>query len=259
MKKARDILIYFSYKYNGDYNEILKALKKKEKIDDELYEQFKEKWEKKNVITIIDENYPETFKTINFPPIVLYLKGQATLLEDITKSIAIIGARESTKYGEQMTRLITEELASDHFTIVSGLARGIDSFAHHSALSVGGKTIAVLGSGIDYVYPLSNRELYRQIAQSGLIISEYPDFTKPAPENFKFRNRLIAALSKAVLITEAKHKSGTMVTVGFALEKGNDVFCIPHLATSGSGCNKLIKDGAYLVESAKDIINLWSN
>lgn len=259
MKKARDILIYFSYKYSGDYNDILKALKKKEKIDELLYEEYQTKWEKKEVLTIIDENYPEVFKAINYPPIVLYLKGDKTLLDDLTKSIAVIGAREHSKYGEEMTRTITEELASEKFTVVSGLARGIDSFAHHSALSVGGKTIAVLGSGIDYVYPLSNRELYEQIAKSGLLVSEYPEFTKPAPEFFKFRNRLIAALSQAVLITEAKYKSGTLITVGYALEKGSDVYCIPHLATKESGCNKLIKDGAYLVESAKDIINLWSN
>lgn len=259
MKKARDVLLYFAYKYEGDYHEILQALRAKEQIDDDLYTRYAAKWAKHDTLTIIDSDYPEVFKTINYPPVVLFLKGRRELLDDLHKAIAIIGARESSDYGEKMTKTITTELAGEDFTIVSGLARGIDAAAHFAALSVGGKTIAVLGGGINYIYPLSNKKLYEQIAVDGLLISEYPDAVKPKPDNFKFRNRLIAALTRGVLISEAKYRSGTLVTVGFALERGSDVYCVPHLATSESGTNRLIKDGAYLVESAQDIINLWAS
>lgn len=258
-KKAREVLLYFAGKYEGDYYAIINALRKKEPIDDDLFLKYKEDWEEVETITIIDDDYPAFFKTINNPPIVLYLKGRRELLNNLEKSIAVIGARESSEYGKNMTYELVEGLVKENFTIVSGLARGIDGFSHDACLKAGGATIAVLGSGINYPYPKANTALYNKIAEQGLIISEYPDLTKPEPDYFKFRNRLVAALSKAVLIIEAKYRSGTIITVGYALEKGSDIFCVPERAGKNSGCNRLIKDGAYLVESVNDILNMWAN
>lgn len=257
MKKARDVLIYFAYKYAGDYDAILAALRRKEKIDDNLFMDWQCKWDAESIITIVDDDYPETFKTVNRPPIVLFFKGDKTLLLDLSKAIAVIGAREHSTYGAEQTIAIVRELATQNFVIVSGLARGIDGIAHQESLNANGKTIAVLGSGIDYPYPASNKHLYEAIAANGLIISEYPSDTKPQPHFFKIRNRLVAALTNGVLIIEAKYRSGTVITVGYALEKGSDIYCIPERVGQNSGCNRLIKDGAYLVETATDIIDLW--
>lgn len=258
-KKARDVLLYFASKYEGNYHAIINALRSKEPVDDALFNKYKEDWEKVDTITIIDEDYPALFKTVNNPPIVLFLKGNKELLFNLEKSIAVIGAREYSEYGKNMTYEIVEGLVKEKFTIVSGLARGIDGFSHDACLRAGGNTIAVLGSGINYPYPKSNKKLYDEVSKHGLLISEYPNDTKPEPDYFKFRNRLVAALTKAVLIIEAKYRSGTIITVGYALEKGSDVFCVPERAGRNSGCNRLIKDGAYLVESASDIIKLWPN
>lgn len=258
-RKARDVLLYFATKYEGDYYQIINALRQKEKIDDEVYESFQKDWENINVITIIDEDYPEAFKTINNPPIVLFLKGDSTLLNKGDKSIAIIGARDFSEYGKKMTYEFAGALAKEDYVIVSGLARGIDSFAHLAALDQKGKTIAVLGGGINYPYPASNKSLYEKIAEEGLLISEYPNMTKPMPDYFKYRNRIVAALTRGVLIIEAKYRSGTIITVGHALERGSDIFCVPERAGVGSGCNKLIKDGAFLVETPKDILEYWDN
>ncbi|MGI6735066.1 MAG: hypothetical protein BWY30_00541 [Tenericutes bacterium ADurb.Bin239] len=256
-RKARDVLLYFAAKYDGNYHAIIDALRTKERVDDSLFIKYKEEWDKVDTITIIDDNYPALFKTINNPPIVLYLKGNSDLLSNLDKAIAVIGARDYSEYGKNMTYEIVEGLVKEKFTIVSGLARGIDGFAHEATLKAQGKTIAILGSGIDYPYPKTNKKLYEEIAKHGLLISEYPNNTRPEPDYFKFRNRLVAALTKAVLIVEAKYRSGTIITVGYALEKGSDVFCVPERAGKNSGCNRLIKDGAYLVESADDIIKLW--
>lgn len=258
-KRPRDILLYFATKYKGDYFAIINALRTKEALDDEEFTKLQLEWEKEPNITIIDEEYPAIFKTISNPPIVLFLKGDVTLLNKLDKAIAVIGARDFTEYGKTKTYEIVKELVSEEFLIVSGLARGIDGFAHDATLEAGGKTIAVLGSGINYPYPKTNEALYEKVAKDGLLISEYPGMTNPEPDFFKFRNRIVAALSKGVLIIEAKHRSGTIITVGHALEKGSDIFCLPERADVDSGCNKLIKDGAYLVENAKDIVKLWSN
>ncbi len=258
-KKARDILIYFATKYEGDYHQIISALRNKEKIEEDKFEKYQNDWQDNEILTIIDYDYPEIFKTINNPPIVLFLKGDTTLLNKLDKAIAVIGARDYSEYGKKKTFEFVETLVKEDYIIVSGLARGIDSFAHQAALEHAGKTIAVLGSGINYPYPASNKRLYEKIASNGLLISEYPHLTKPLPDFFKYRNRLVAALSRGVLIIEAKARSGTIITVGHALEKGSDIFCVPERAGVGSGCNKLIKDGAYLVENAFDIIQHWLN
>lgn len=257
--KSRDILIYFALKYEGDYEKILNAIKSREKINDRAYEEEFNKGEEFKAITIVDYDYPHAFKCIPNPPLVVFYKGDVTLLNNLDKAIAVIGAREYSSYGKDNTFKIVTDLVKEGYMIVSGLARGIDGFAHEAALSANGKTIAVLGSGIDYPYPLSNTALYNEIVEKGLIVSEYPRALKPEPEFFKFRNRLVAALSRGLFIVEAKYRSGTIITASYALERGSDIFCLPERAGMESGTNKLIKDGAYLVESATDIINLWSN
>lgn len=257
--KSRDILIYFSLKYDGDYEKILNAIKARERINDQAYEAQVSEGEEFNAITIVDSDYPHAFKCIPNPPLVVFYKGDVTLLNNLDKAIAVIGAREYSDYGKEHTIKIVTDLVKEGFMIVSGMARGIDGFAHEAALSASGKTIAVLGSGIEYPYPLSHTALYNEIAEKGLIISEYPRKVKPEPEFFKFRNRLVAALSHGLFIVEAKYRSGTIITASYALERGSDIFCLPERAGMESGTNKLIKDGAYLVESAADIINLWTN
>lgn len=256
--KSRDILIYFALKYKGDYEKILQAIKTREKINDQDYETlFKD--EEHQAITIVDYDYPHAFKCIPNPPLVVFYKGDVTLLNNLDKALAVIGAREYSAYGKEYTYKIVTDLVKEGFMIVSGMARGIDGFAHQAALSAQGKTIAVLGSGINYPYPVSNTNLYNEISETGLIISEYPGALKPEPEFFKFRNRLVAALSRGLFIVEAKYRSGTIITASYALERGSDIFCLPERAGNESGTNKLIKDGAYLVESASDIMNLWTN
>lgn len=258
-KKPRDILIYFACKYEGDYEAIIKALRNREPIDDDQYALYQENIKGLQIMTIVDLDYPNAFKTISHPPIVLFLKGDVSLLHNLQKSIAVIGTREYSQYGKEKTVEIVRDLVANDYLIVSGMARGIDGFAHETTLKHHGKTIAVLGSGINYPYPLSNKKLYEDIEKTGLIMSEYPHQTKPEPQFFKFRNRLVAALSRGVLIVEAKYRSGTVITVGYALERGVDIYCVPERAGLESGCNKLIKDGAYLVESAADIMKLWTN
>ena len=257
-KNPRNILLYFASKYEGDYQAIVAALRRKEVMDEDEFNKYQAVWEKLHTITIVDENYPACLKVIANPPIVLFLKGDLTLLDNLDKAIAVIGAREYSEYGKKNTYEIVSDLVHDDFTIVSGLARGIDGFAHDAALKANGKTIAILGSGINYPYPALNKAMYNEISEKGLLISEYPDMAKPVPDNFKFRNRLIAAFAKNVLIIEAKYRSGTIITVGYALEKGSDIYCLPERAGLDSGNNKLIKDGAYLVENASDIKKLWS-
>ena len=176
------------------------------------------------------------------------------MLNDVKRRIAIIGSRSNSEYGEKAATEICKDLVKEDFIIVSGLAKGIDSIAHKSCLNNGGKTIAVLGNGLNVIYPKENNDLYKEISEKGIIISEYPPNTPPDKENFPNRNRIISALSEGVVVIESKEKSGTMNTVSHALENGKQVFCVPERINYGSGCNKLIKEGAKLIESAKDIL-----
>ena len=258
MNTARDILIYLSFKYLGDWNKMYQAMQDREQVfdDEDLIKRIS--LMKCKALTILDERYPEYLKNINKPPFVLFYYGDITLLEDYVKVLAVIGSRDCSAYGEIMTKTIVEEVAKK-FTIISGLARGVDSFAHESAINGGGKTIAVLGSGIDYCYPFENIELYQKIKNDHLLISEYPEKCEPKSEHFPIRNRLIAVMSKAVLVPEAKERSGSIITVRHAIENNRDVMCVPHEATKKSACNQLIRDGAFLVESAEDVLYLIDN
>lgn len=247
----RKILLYFALKYNGDYSSILKAIKEKEHVDEKELVDIENKIKSK-YLTILDEDYPSELKNIGTPPIVLFYYGNIKLLKGNNK-VAIIGTRKNTTYGSVMAIKITKGLKKYNATIVSGLAIGIDSIAQQKAIDDNINTIAVLGSGIDNCYVKANESLYEKIKENGLVISEYPNDINPLPQNFLIRNRIIAAISEYIIVVEAKYKSGTMNTVAYGLEFGKEIYCVPALATSNSGCNMLIKQGACLLESADDL------
>ncbi len=210
-----------------------------------------------NNITLITLNspyYPENLRNIYDPPPFLYVKG--ALKKEDRDAVAIVGSRYASEYGTRATEEISRSLASRGVTIVSGMARGIDSYAHQGALSVKGRTIAVLGSGIDVVYPPENSRLYDAIASHGAVVSEYPMGTEPHSYNFPARNRIISGLSQGVLVAEASPKSGSLITARLALDQGRDVFAIPGNVYSykSKGTHSLLRSGAKLVESAQDIL-----
>lgn len=250
--------------YNATEKEILKVDGMSDKIvqnmqkakDAKLLEKY-EKYILKNdikIINISDDNYPAKLKNIYAPPITIFAKGDISLLN--SKSIAIVGSREPSKYGIYVAEKFSTELSKEGITIISGLAKGIDTFAHIGALSSFGKTIAVLGSGIDVVYPKENAKYYREISEKGLIISEYIVGTAPESKNFPQRNRIISGLSDGVLVVEARKNSGTMITTDFALEQGKELYVIPGNITSNlsAGTNNLIKEGAKLVTDVYEIL-----
>ena len=208
-----------------------------------------------NIITYNDIEYPQKLKDIYSPPPVLYYFGNIDILKK-DDTIAVVGSRNPTDYGKNSCAEITSDIAKMNICTVSGLARGIDTIVHKETLNNGSDTIAVLGSGIDVVYPASNKQLFNEIRKKGLIISEFPIGTKPEPGNFPKRNRIISALAKGVVIIEASMKSGSLITAEFALNQGKDVFALPGSIYSykSKGTHHLIKNGAYLIENAKDII-----
>lgn len=206
------------------------------------------------LINIYDECYPKKLKEIYDKPIVLYIKGNKEILNNF--SLAIIGCRENTKYGEIVAKDLSYQIAKEGIVTVSGLARGIDSLAHKATLEANGKTIAVIGSGLDNIYPKENIKLAEEIVNNGgAVISEYVVGTKPEKMNFPARNRIISGLSNGIVVIEAKKKSGTMITVDFALEQGKEVFAVPGniLSKNSEGTNELIKQGAKLVTKVEDI------
>ena len=213
--------------------------------------------EKNNVvlITLTDDSYPALLRHIYDAPYVLYSKGVLTG-ESSGISIAVVGTRRASTYGLSMAEAISRDLASAGIVIVSGMARGCDSAAHRGALSASGKTIAVLGSGIDIAYPSENRRLYEEISQKGLLLSEFPMGAPPLAMNFPRRNRIIGGISRGVVVAEAPLRSGAVMTAHLALEYGKEVFALPGQARSktSEGTNKLIKEGASLIDNATDVI-----
>ncbi len=214
---------------------------------------------KENIEIIKSNNqiYSKNLKKIYDYPIILYAKGNLELLNK--KSISIVGCRNCSEYGKSIAQKFGYLLSKKDYCIISGMAKGIDSYAHKGAILAKGNTIAVLGSGVNYVYPLENKKLYEEILnKNGLIISEYGINTKPKPENFPKRNRIISGLSEKILIVEAMNKSGSIITAELAVEQGKNVYAIPGNITSinSKGTNELIKDGAILVSSLEDIIDL---
>jgi DNA processing protein len=201
-----------------------------------------------------DASYPMALAQIPAPPPLLYVRGQISGVDDW--SVAVVGTRSPTTYGREVTRRIVGELAAAGVTVVSGLAIGVDTIAHAAALETSGRTIAVLGSGLDQVYPERNRALAEQITANGALVSEFPLGTRPTPQLFPVRNRIISGFSLGTLVVEAGEKSGALITVGFALEQGRDVFAVPGpiFSPKSAGPNQLIRDGAGLVTRGQDIL-----
>lgn len=211
------------------------------------------------VLTKQDESYPQSLLEIATPPTILYVKGDISGLEN---SLAIVGTRKYTPYGARVAEKLSRELSESGIPIISGLALGIDSIAHRGCLDGKSKTIAVLGGGIspEALYPKSNQSLANAIiASGGALISEFPPRSKPRRENFVLRNRIVSGTARGILIIEAPIKSGTMTTVKYALEQNRDVFAIPGNidVKNSEGTNQLIKQGAYLVTQAEDILNVF--
>lgn len=206
-----------------------------------------------SIITWKDRRYPRPLLNIyDFPPL-LYVKGTLDV-DDV--SIAVVGSRRATTYGKFLTERLARDLAAAGVTVVSGMARGIDSAAHRGALLGGGRTVAVLGSGIDVIYPPENKDLYNRIIGQGAVMTEYPFHTEPKGFHFPARNRIISGLSMGIVVVEATEKSGSLITAKLGLEQGKEIFAVPgNIDSPGSrGTHKLLKDGAKLVESVHDIL-----
>lgn len=251
--KPKQILHYLALKYEGDWDKITQAVKDKETPDDELYKKLVLSCPS-NYVTLLDPEYPSALKQCYKPPIVLFYYGDLSLIGAETKCISYVGSRNSTPYGNEMAKTICSGLSKYGYRIISGLARGIDVEALLAALDSKGRAVAVLGNGIDFCYPSENTPVYERIKKEGLVISEYPGKTKPTHETFPLRNRIVAALSKAIIVGEASRRSGTLITVNYALSSNKDVGCVPYRATDDSACNTLIKEGAFIVESPEDVL-----
>ncbi len=248
----RKQLIAISILNHGNWDDILHALETKTCIPEDVVEDICSKI-KCGVLTIFDAEYPEYLKNYWKPPIVLFYYGDLSLIKDNSKNIAVVGTRNPSNQALENTDNFIAGLVKD-YAIVSGLAKGIDRQAHVSAIKHGGKTIAVLGSGLDLCYPSCNEDIYKDIKENHLLISEYYDHQAPHCENFPHRNRLIAMFSRATLVPEAKVRSGTSITVNYTLNFGHQVFCIPSSNLLDSLCNDLIHDGAILARSYDDVL-----
>ncbi len=207
-----------------------------------------------SIITCFDQDYPQLLKEIPGSPIVLYVLGSIIAQDNL--AIGIVGSRRASLYGLSSAEKFAAELCSHGITIVSGMARGVDTYAHRGALKAKGRTIAVMGSGFNHIYPAENKDLAKEISSFGAVISEFPMETKPLAQNFPRRNRLISGLSLGVLITEAARNSGALITADFALEQGREVFALPgRIDSVGSmGTNAMLKQGAKIVTDCEDIL-----
>ncbi|MCA9765572.1 MAG: DNA-processing protein DprA [Carnobacterium sp.] len=219
-------------------------------------ERLKKKYAYQNIhwITILDSHYPEYLKQIYNPPALLFYRGDIRLLKN--DLLAIVGPRKNTPYGSLVLDQLLPELIKNKIVTVSGLAKGIDCAVHKKTILLGGKTIAVIGSGLDYSYPYEHKELQKEIGDYHLVLSEYPIGVKPLPYHFPMRNRLIAGLSLGTLVVEAQNHSGSLITANLALQEGREVFAVPGPITSpySQGTNQLIMQGAKCVLTASDIL-----
>lgn len=206
------------------------------------------------IVTFLDPDYPAPLREIETPPAVLYSRGRGSV--DAARAIAVVGTRRSSRYGRSVAERLSEDLARSGITVLSGLAVGIDSAAHRGALRGEGATVAVLGSGLLRLYPAANRALAEEVAEHGLLVSEYALDTPPAKWTFPQRNRILSGLSRGVVVVEAPEHSGALITARLALEQGREVFAVPGNVTSAGsvGTNRLIRDGAKLVEEVRDIL-----
>ena len=249
---ARKQLIALSIINHGNWDRILSDLQTQTYIPDDHVEELCSRIHC-GVLTIFDANYPQYLKNCFKPPFALFYYGDLSLIADNSKNIAVVGSRHPSAIGLENTDEFVKGLSKE-FTIVSGMAAGIDRQAHLSAIKSGGKTIAVLGSGLDICYPSDNEDIYKDIKENHLLISEYPGNELPNSENFPHRNRLIAIFSVATLVPEAKRRSGTSITVNYTIDFGHQLFCVPSSFLKDSLCNDLIHDGAILARSYDDIL-----
>ncbi|SEK37912.1 DNA processing protein [Carnobacterium iners] len=219
-------------------------------------ESLKKKYASQDIqwITILDNYYPEYLKQIYNPPALLFYRGNVRLLRD--NSLAIVGSRKNTPYGSMVLDRLLPELIKKELVTVSGLAKGIDCAVHEKTILLGGKTIAVIGTGLDYSYPYEHKKLQKEIGDHHLVISEYPIGIKPLPYHFPMRNRIIAGVSLGTLVVEAQSQSGSLITANFALQEGREVFAVPGPITSlySEGTNQLITQGAKCVLAASHIL-----
>jgi DNA processing protein len=232
---------------------IERVIQAREKVNlDQLWEKIESQGIK--ILTWQDEAYPTRLKEIDQPPPVLYIRGD--YLPDDLFAVAIVGTRRVTPYGRQITEEIAAFLAGNGMTVISGLARGVDAIAHQTALRAGGRTIAILGSGVDKIYPPEHLKLAEQMMERGAVISDYAPGTPPDASNFPPRNRIISGLSLAVVVVEAGETSGALITAEFAAEQGREVFAVPGsiLAPQSKGTNKLIQNGALSLLNVKDLM-----
>ncbi len=239
-------LLAYSIKYEGDYSSIKQAI-----LNNEPYLPVKDKG---FYFTICDECYPDSLRNLKNPPFVLFYKGNIELLK--SPAVSVIGSRNAIEYASRWTEILVKELALN-YTIISGLAKGIDGLAHRVAIQ-SGKTIAILGSGIDVIYPKSNTDLYYLIEKEGLILSEYPNKTEVRKHQFVMRNRIIAALGQCLFVMQSNLKSGSMITVNVALDCGKDIYCLPFNCDQieGEGNNFLIQQGANILTNPKELTKL---
>jgi DNA processing protein len=206
-------------------------------------------------LTLAHPDYPRLLRHITSPPPVLYVRGELTPADDL--AVGIVGTRRATSYGLDLARRFATELAEGGVTVVSGLARGIDTTAHKASLEAGGRTVAVFGCGLDTIYPPQNRALAERIAEQGALVSEYALGTRPDARNFPVRNRIISSLSRGIVVVEAPMRSGALITATFAGDQGREVYAVPGsaLSTASAGCHTLIRDGATLVTEAAQVLD----
>ncbi len=240
-------------------------------INEKVRFYLKEAWDKiqlevlyrnilnKGVETVVfnEDTYPNNLKNITDAPAIIFYRGNIKKLDEKV-SVGIVGSRNCSIYGENVTGIIGEELSKNNVNIISGMARGIDSYAHKACLRQNGYTCAVLGSGIDVVYPKENKKIYDIISENGCVLSEFFPGTKPLSRNFPARNRIISGLSDLLIVIEAGEKSGSLITAGLALEQGKDIVAVPGtiFSSESKGTNKLIRDGAYIFTDFKDLFEI---
>ena len=248
----RNQIIATSIIHHGNWDDIYWAIENKKAVEEKEADEICRKI-KCGVVTILDAEYPDYLKECFHPPFVLFYYGDISLIKDYKKNIAVVGSRKASLKALSNTDKCVRELAKK-LNVVSGLAKGIDRQAHLSAIKAGGKTIAVLGSGIDLCYPSCNEDLYEEIKKNHLLISEYYHVEPPEQTHFPVRNRLISIFSNSALIPEARMPSGTSITANYTLSFGRPIFAMPSSDLSNSLCNSLIKDGAILVTGSDDIL-----
>ena len=207
------------------------------------------------VVMLYDDAYPQYLKEIDTPPLVLYIRGELTPEDSL--SLSVVGSRDAKDYGRKVSYRLSYQLAQRGLTVVSGLAKGIDTSAHRGALEAGGRTIAVMGNGLSFIYPATNSDLAEKIAESGALISEFPMGVKPKPRNFPRRNRIISGLTLGTVVVEASNRSGALITARLAGEQGREVFAVPGEIFSelSTGTHKLINNGAKLINTVDDLLN----